>query len=138
MDTGQHGNHPDVTDEDIGRRTVEIRRERATERAIELIRTHISDEWPSLTTHDVEQLEFVLGELWSHMSRVHWESVTFSDMDLMDVQELLDLAAQMSNATYGTSRYLDKMALVLDGKSREAREAAAMAALEAQEAEGGL
>ena len=110
---GSHGNHPDVTDEDIGRRTVEVRREKALERALELLRKRLGPQWSQLSSRDVERLHWTLGEVWGHMSRTDWEAVSFSALAFEDVQSLLALSAELSAATYGTSHILDRMAVLL-------------------------
>jgi hypothetical protein len=110
---GNRGGHPDVSDEDIGRRTVEIRRERALERAIELIRKKLGPEWADLTTRDVERLHWALGEVWGHMARSGWDSLSFSALSIYDVRAVLDMSEQLSAAKFGTSRILERMVDVL-------------------------
>ena len=132
---GNRGGRPDVSDEDIGRRTVEIRREKALERALELIRKRLGPEWTDLSTDDLERLHWTLGEVWSHMSRVGWEAISFSALTVEDIQGLLDLSAELKAATYGTSNILDRMVAVLNNPGRIAADnaAAAAAAAEAEE-----
>jgi hypothetical protein len=108
-----HSRRPDVTDEDIGRRTVEIRRGRAVERAIELLRTRLGSQWPRLTTREVERLHWALGEVWGHVSRADWAAISFSALTFEDVRKLLDMAAELSTASYGSSKILDGMADLL-------------------------
>ena len=110
---GSHPSHPDVTDEDIGRRTVEIRRERAIERSLELMRKHLGGQWTQLSTRDVERLHWTLGEVWGHMTRPDWEAVSFSALTIDDVKALLEVSAELSAAKHGTGRILDQMVELL-------------------------
>ena len=108
-----HSRRPDVTDEDIGRRTVEIRRGRSVERAIELLRKRLGTQWTRLTTRDVERLHWALGEIWGHVSREDWAAISFSALTFEDVQNLLNMAAELSKASYGSGQILDGMANLL-------------------------
>ena len=69
--------HPDVTDEDLGIRAFQIKRGKAVERAIELIRHGLGKSWSELTAEEIEELEWVLGELWAYVARAHWEDMRF-------------------------------------------------------------
>jgi hypothetical protein len=135
---GNRGGHPDVSDEDIGRRTVEIRREKAVERAIELLRKHLGARWSELSVRDVERLHWTLGQSWGHMSRVDWDAISFSALEFEDIEELLAVSAELSNATYGHTRYLDRLSLVLNGTAQAERKAAAEAAAAAAAEDEGL
>ena len=90
-------NNPDVTDEDIGRRTVEIRRARAVERAIELVRKGVGKGWAQFTTSDVEALRRGLGEAWGYMPHAEWERVSFTRLSLDDLKQIQETAALLDS-----------------------------------------
>jgi len=87
--------HPDVTDEDLGIRAFKIRRQKAVERAIELLRHGLGKSWSELTSEEIEELEWVLGELWAYVARTHWEDMRFGHLTLRDVVKILTLGSQM-------------------------------------------
>ena len=87
--------HPDVTDEDLGIRAFKIRRRKAVERAIELLRHGLGKSWSELTSEEIEELEWVLGELWAYVARARWEDMRFGHLTLRDVVKILTLGSQM-------------------------------------------
>jgi hypothetical protein len=103
---------PDVTDEDIGRRTVEIRRARAVDRAIERLRKGCGTSWRQLTTRDVERLRWGLGELWGYIPHSDWEDLRFSSLRIEDATELLDICTELAES-HTTTVVLDGMAEML-------------------------
>ena len=64
---------PDVTDEDLGIRAFHIKRAKAVERAIERLRHGLGPMWAELSDAEIEEIEWVLGELWTHMIRSEWD-----------------------------------------------------------------
>jgi hypothetical protein len=105
-------NNRDVTDEDIGRRAVEIRRERAVERALERLRKGLGEDWRRLTVRDVERLRWALGELWEYVPHSQWDDLRFSSRNHQDVKALLEMATELSQ-THTESPILDRMAIAL-------------------------
>ena len=97
-----NGNKPDVTDEDIGMRTFEIRKERAVERAVERMRRGLGDYWNRLTQTEIELLSWSLGELWAFEDRADWENLHFSKVSGRDVRSILSLAKELAARTRPT------------------------------------
>ena len=60
-------NRPDYNDEDIGRRAFQIRKERAIERTLDRVRQGLKSSWGMFTHKDVEDLGWMIGELWAFM-----------------------------------------------------------------------
>lgn len=104
---------PEVSDEDIGRRTVEIRRARAVDRAIERLRKGAGSAWGQLTTREVERLRWGLGELWGYIPHSRWEDIKFSSLHMGDVTELLEQCAELAT-THTATMVLDAMAEMLE------------------------
>jgi hypothetical protein len=94
--------HPDVTDEEIGMRTFQIRKARAVERAQERMRQGLKLEWSSLTMAEVEALGWVLGELWAYVARADWEDLHFGKLTIDEVRIILDHAREIANHTRNT------------------------------------
>jgi hypothetical protein len=87
--------HPDVTDEDLGIRAFQIRRGKAVERAVQLLRHGLQKQWSELTTDEIEELEWVLGELWAYVARAHWDDLHFGRVTMRDIIKILTLGSQM-------------------------------------------
>jgi hypothetical protein len=104
--------NPDVTDEDIGRRTVEIRRARAVDRAIERLRKGAGSSWKQLNVRDVERLRWGLGELWGYMPHSQWDELRFSSLKIDETKEFLGLCVELAEA-HTTTVVLDRMAEML-------------------------
>ena len=105
---------PDVNDEDTGRRTFQIRKARAAERAVERLRHGLgSSEWASYTQREIEELEWLLGEIWAYVTRDEWEELRFGKLASGDVIKLLGLTAQMRTHSRDTVAILqDAVAIV--------------------------
>jgi hypothetical protein len=93
---------PDVTDEEIGMRTFQIRKARAVERAMERMRQGLRAEWSLLSMAEVEAVGWVLGELWAYVARADWEDLHFSKLKMEDMRLLLDSAKEIANHTRNT------------------------------------
>jgi hypothetical protein len=87
--------HPDVSDEDLGIRAFQIKRSKAVERAIQLVRHGLGKSWSELTAEEIEEFEWVLGELWSYVARAHWDDLRFGQLTTRDVIKILTLGSQM-------------------------------------------
>jgi hypothetical protein len=87
--------HPDVTDEDLGILAFQIRRAKSVERAIQLIRHGLGKSWGDLKEEEIEELEWVLGEVWSYVERDHWDKLRFGRITIRDIIKMLTLGSQM-------------------------------------------
>lgn len=85
----------EVSDEDIGIRAFKIKRAKAVERAIERIRSSMRDGWSHLNPEEVEELEWVLGELWAYAARDEWDDLRFSRMTMQEVIRILMYGSQL-------------------------------------------
>ncbi len=85
----------DVTDEDIGMRAFQLRKAKAVERAVERLRYALKQDWPSLTSHEVEELEWVLGELWAYVARNEWDDLRFGRVSMADLHKILGLGREL-------------------------------------------
>jgi hypothetical protein len=95
-------NRPDVTDEDIGMRAFQLKKGKAVERSVQRLRQGLKDQWATLTNHEVEELEWILGELWAYVARAEWEELHFGKLSMHDLRVILqhgrDLRLHTRNA----------------------------------------
>lgn len=85
----------ELSDEDIGIRTFKIKRSKAVERAVERVRRSLGDGWQHLNAEEVEEFEWVLGELWSYIARDEWDDLRFSRMSMQEVIRMLTFGSQL-------------------------------------------
>ena len=92
-------NRPDVTDEEIGMRTFQLRKARAIERSMERLREGLKADYASLSHAELEAVSWVFGELWAYIARADWEELHFSRLDLADIRQVLVYAREITNHT---------------------------------------
>jgi hypothetical protein len=106
--------HPDVTDEEIGMRTFQIRKARAVERAMERMRQGLKSEWAGLSLTEVDAIGWVLGEMWAYVAHAEWDELHFSKLTMVDIRHLLGFARQIARHERGSVEVLqDAYALVV-------------------------
>lgn len=86
---------PDVTDEDIGMRTFQLRKARAVERAIDRLRHALKTEWGALESREVEEVEWIFGELWAYAARDDWDHLHFGRLSMHDVRVILGFGREL-------------------------------------------
>jgi hypothetical protein len=94
---GMNNQRPDVTDEEIGMRTFQIRKAQAVERASERLRKGLGTEWAKFTGPEIEAIGYVLGELWAYIAHSEWEDLRFSTLSITDVRRILNYARELVN-----------------------------------------
>ena len=104
---------PDVSDEDIGMRTFQIRKARAVERAADRLRHGLGPEWSSFTEREIEELEWLLGEIWAYVSRSDWDDLHFGKITSGDVIKLLGFATELRKHSRDTVAILNDSAAVV-------------------------
>jgi hypothetical protein len=88
-------NRPDVSDEEIGMRTFQIRKAQAVERATERMRHGLGAEWGKFTNTEIEAIGYVLGELWAYIAHSEWDELHFSKLGVTDARRILNLAREL-------------------------------------------
>ena len=86
---------PDVNDEDLGIRAFQIKRGKAVERSIQLIRHGLGASWRSLTAEEIEELEWILGELWAYLAHTVWDELHFGLLTMSDIVNVLTFGSQL-------------------------------------------
>ena len=89
------GLKPDITDEEIGIRSFQLRKGRAVERAMDKIRQRMARKWPEIPSQDVELLKWALGETWALMGQYEWDRIYFSNMDMPTMAGIIEVARQI-------------------------------------------
>lgn len=107
---------PDVTDEDIGMRAFQLRKAKAVERAVERLRHALKTEWQSLSNHDVEELEWVLGELWAYIARDEWDNLHFGKLSLHDVRVILGYGRELRKHSRNAVEVLTDVGALVSSK----------------------
>lgn len=90
-----NGQRPDVTDEDIGMRTFQLRKARAVERATDRMRRGLGDSWALFSMAEVGALGYILGELWAYIAHSEWDDLRFSTLSMEDAREILAYAREL-------------------------------------------
>jgi hypothetical protein len=111
------GNRPDVTDEEIGMRTFQLRKARAIERAMERLREGMKDDYASLAHAEIEALSWIFGELWAYVARTDWDDLHFSKLSIADVRTILNHAREITNHTRNSVEVLSDVYDVVVSKS---------------------
>jgi hypothetical protein len=106
---------PEVTDEEIGMRTFQIRKAQAIERATERLRQGLGTEWGKFTAPEIEAIGYVLGELWAYIAHTEWDDLKFSTLSITDVRRILNFARELVNHTRNSVDVLqDVHALIVE------------------------
>ena len=111
---------PDVTDEDLGMRAFQLRKARATERAVDRIRHSLSTDWVTLTNEEIEQLEWVLGELWAYAARADWDDLHFGHLAMHDIRRILVFGRELRVHSRNAVDVLDDVAQLIRDKGPSA------------------
>ena len=119
-----YNQHPDVTDEDLGIRAFQIKRAKAVERAVQHIRHGLGANWSELTGEEVEELEWVLGELWAYVARASWDDMHFGKITLRDIIKILTLGSQMRRHARNNIEILREVKAIVDAETPFTPEAA--------------
>lgn len=110
---------PSVTNEDIGMRAFQIRKAKAVERAMERVRHSRKKEWHLITSAQVEEIEWVLGELWAYVARDEWNDLRFGYLTMSDLHEILGLGRELRQHTRNAVEILMEVNAIIVKHSRE-------------------
>lgn len=108
---------PDVTDEDIGMRAFQLRKAKAVERAIDRLRHSLKAEWSGLTSHDVDELEWILGELWAYIARDEWDTLRFGALSMHDSRVILGYGRELRKHSRNAVEVLTDVGTLVRSKS---------------------
>lgn len=104
----------ELNDEDLGIRAFKVKRAKAVERAIQMVRQGLGSGWSELTTEEIEELEWVLGELWAYLAHSVWDELHFGLLAMRDIIKILTFGSQLRRHARGSIEILrDVEAIVL-------------------------
>jgi hypothetical protein len=112
-----NSNRPDISDEDIGMRAFQLRKEKAVERAVERLRAGIKDSWAMFSQRDLADLNWIFGEVWAYLSRAEWDDLHFSKLSEDDVVAVLELTRELRKEQINTVDTFEKVAAIVRKKS---------------------
>jgi len=87
----------DITDEEVGMRSFQLRKGRAVERAVEKIRQNLGSNWVKLSLADIDVLQWVLGEVWAFIARANWDNLAFSNTSLEEIKKIIQIGHEIIN-----------------------------------------
>jgi len=90
-----NGQRPDISDEEIGMRTFQLRKAQAVERATDRMRQGLGADWSKVSDKEIEALGFVLGELWAYIAHSEWDDLHFSKLGLTDTRRMLNFSREL-------------------------------------------
>jgi hypothetical protein len=96
----------DSNDEDLGIRAFQVKRGKAVERAVQMVRHSLGPSWAELTTEEIEEFEWVLGELWAYLAHHTWDELHFGLLTMRDVIKILTLGSQLRRHARGSIEIL--------------------------------
>ncbi len=104
-----------IDDEEIGIKSYHVKRQQAVERAMEKARRAIPDTWKELSEHDLEVLNWILGEVWSFSGRRQWDDITFSGMTLPALVKVIQVGDQVMHREKEGRLGFEEVSAVLAG-----------------------
>lgn len=113
-------NQREVSDEDLGIRAFKVKKAKAVERAIERIRHSLGASWQELTSEEIEELEWVLGELWAYVARSEWDELHMGHLSLSDLIKILTLGSQLRRHARNSIEILRDVERVVKGEGTTA------------------
>jgi len=114
----------DTNEEELGIRAFQIKKAKAVERAIQLIRHDLGAQWAELTGEEIEELEWVLGELWAYIARHDWDELRFGRLTMRDIIKILTFGSQMRRHARNSIEILKDVYAVILAESAGAPELA--------------
>ncbi|MGB4592354.1 MAG: hypothetical protein WBI63_01080 [Coriobacteriia bacterium] len=112
-----NSNRPDVSDEDIGMRAFQIRKEKAVERSLDRLRQGLKKNWAVLTQHDIADLSWIIGELWAFEKRLDWEDLHFSKLTPEDTQAIIEMARDLQENAHNSVETLERIGDIIRARS---------------------
>jgi hypothetical protein len=106
---------PDVSDEDLGIRAFKLQKVKAVERAVQHIRHGLRATWSELTSEEIEELEWVLGEVWTYVARREWNDMPFGRLTMRGVIKILTLGSQLRRHARNDIEILREVRAVING-----------------------
>jgi len=106
-----------LTNEDIGIRAFQLRKATAVERSMQRLRHGLKNEWSQITSAEIEEIEWVFGELWAYLSRAEWSELRFGHLHMSDLTAILNLGRELRGRSRNTVDILTDVAHTIRARS---------------------
>lgn len=100
---------PKVDDEDIGIRAMHVRRDKAVERAMQLLRHGMGPSANELTAEQVAELQFAFGEVYSFVPRLEWDRLRFANLTHAEIVRICELARELRAGAHNETAVLQEI-----------------------------
>jgi hypothetical protein len=108
---------PDVSDEDLGIRAFKLQKAKAVERAVQHIRHGLGASWSEFTADEIEELEWVLGEVWAYVAHSDWAQMHFGRLTLTDCIKMMSLSSQLRRHARNNIEILREVRAIIDAEA---------------------
>jgi hypothetical protein len=108
---------PEVSDEDLGIRAFKLQQAKAVERAVQHVRHSLGASWKDLTAEEIEELEWVLGEVWAFVPHSDWAKMHFGRLTLRDVIKMMTLGSQLRRHARSNVEILREVVAIIDAEA---------------------
>lgn len=108
---------PEITDEEIGMRAFKLRKAKAVERALEKLRRGLHDSWSLFSQKDLNDLGWIIGELWAYETRADWEDLHFSKLTAEDVLELISISRDLQESPHQVAETMERAIEIVRARS---------------------
>ncbi|MDG6256604.1 MAG: hypothetical protein QCH35_03290 [Methanomicrobiaceae archaeon] len=104
---------PEITDDELGRRMFQIRKERHVEETIDKIRHSLGDEWTAIPHEEKKVLQDLLGDAWIAIGRQEWGRYAFSRLTKADLDRLIGIGYAREQKNIQESAAIEEVKAVL-------------------------
>ncbi|PKQ15828.1 MAG: hypothetical protein CVT67_07345 [Actinobacteria bacterium HGW-Actinobacteria-7] len=104
-------------DEEIGIRAFETKKARAVETATSRMRHGMGDSWDQLSTQQIEELRWTLGELWAYVAHGVWDELHFGLLSHDEINRIVVLGAQIRRHERPPVEVLNQIAELVSSKA---------------------
>ena len=111
-----HDRRSKTPNEDLGIRAFKTRQARAVETAIGRMRHGLSERWSQLSTEEIEELRWVLGELWAYVSHATRDELHFGLLSLEETDRVIALGEQVRRHERPPVEVLEEIAALVSSK----------------------
>jgi hypothetical protein len=110
----RRGDMPDVSRTEVGRRIFQLKKEKSVEKAIDLIRQHLGQDWKSFSQEEIRIVQNLLGNAWVYIERSTWDSFAFSKITDRDMRALIHIGHELELKKIDEKKALNDVTAILD------------------------
>jgi hypothetical protein len=105
---------PDVSRTEVGRRIFQLKKEKSVEKAIEMIRQHLKEDWKSYSQDEIKIVQSLLGNAWVYIERSTWDSYAFSKITDRDMRTMIHIGHELELKKIDEKKALNDVTAILD------------------------